>query len=302
MFREFEKEVIGLTVDTYKRQLKRPKAQPTIEYLMTYGWSILIIAAILGIIYQLGFFGGINFLSNSCSAQPGFLCTKGVLNTAGVLAFSLGYMGQSPLNITAVGCSNTSLPTASMTWVGVNVPPLQSGQTEMFSVPCNLNGKNNIEAPFTGTLWVQYYAGNGRTGTQEVGTVNYAVSYAPSTTSTASTTSTSTTSSTSTSSSSTSTSTTTLPFCKCNTCEPFRPVCTCPADCPYAMQPGYSCYGDYWECIATSTSTSTTTTTIPYCSCNTCESKSTKCNCPASCPYAQQSGCHGSEWECVEET
>jgi hypothetical protein len=46
------------------------KSQNVMEYLMTYGWSILIIAVVLGALFQLGVFGGQSFAPK---AQPGFV-------------------------------------------------------------------------------------------------------------------------------------------------------------------------------------------------------------------------------------
>jgi hypothetical protein len=44
------------------------KAQSAMEYLMTYGWSILIIAVVLGALFNLGIFSSANFAPK---AQPG---------------------------------------------------------------------------------------------------------------------------------------------------------------------------------------------------------------------------------------
>jgi hypothetical protein len=44
------------------------KSQSAMEYLMTYGWSILIIAVVLGVMFQLGVFSGQNLAPK---AQPG---------------------------------------------------------------------------------------------------------------------------------------------------------------------------------------------------------------------------------------
>ena len=44
------------------------RTQSTIEYLMTYGWSILLIAIVLGVLYYLGLFGSASF---SPRARPG---------------------------------------------------------------------------------------------------------------------------------------------------------------------------------------------------------------------------------------
>jgi hypothetical protein len=45
-----------------------PKAQSAMEYLMTYGWAILVIAVVLGVLYSLGIFNPSNFAPK---AQPG---------------------------------------------------------------------------------------------------------------------------------------------------------------------------------------------------------------------------------------
>jgi hypothetical protein len=44
------------------------------EYLMTYGWAILIIAVVLGAMFSLGIFGGAGVLGTTCIADSGFLC------------------------------------------------------------------------------------------------------------------------------------------------------------------------------------------------------------------------------------
>jgi hypothetical protein len=44
------------------------KAQSAMEYLMTYGWAILVIAVVLGVLYSLGIFNPSNFAPK---AQPG---------------------------------------------------------------------------------------------------------------------------------------------------------------------------------------------------------------------------------------
>ena len=74
------------------------------EYLMTYGWAILVIAVVLGALFQLGVFSGANLLGNSCAASSGFLCKNYAMNTAGALNFTFGYVGQGAINITGCSC------------------------------------------------------------------------------------------------------------------------------------------------------------------------------------------------------
>ncbi|MDE1762596.1 MAG: hypothetical protein KGH78_05440, partial [Candidatus Micrarchaeota archaeon] len=62
------------------------RLQSATEYLMTYGWAILIIAVVLGALYQLGLFGtSQNALAASCLSTAGFLCQNPTLNSSGYL-------------------------------------------------------------------------------------------------------------------------------------------------------------------------------------------------------------------------
>ncbi len=55
---------------------KNFKAQSAMEYLMTYGWAILIIAIVLAALYILGVFNGSAFIGTTCTATSGALCTS----------------------------------------------------------------------------------------------------------------------------------------------------------------------------------------------------------------------------------
>ncbi len=50
------------------KRLRCHKAQSAMEYLMTYGWAILVIAVVLGVLYSLGIFSPSNFAPK---ATPG---------------------------------------------------------------------------------------------------------------------------------------------------------------------------------------------------------------------------------------
>jgi len=123
------------------------------EYLMTYGWAILIIAVALGALYQLGVFGSSgNSLAASCLATPGFLCQTPIINTSGYLAVKFGQIGISTLTITAVGCTaNTTLPTSTQS---VNLQ-LTSGSTAAIAFSCPLQS-SAIGSKFSGYLWLVY--------------------------------------------------------------------------------------------------------------------------------------------------
>ena len=73
------------------KDMKRHKAQSAMEYLMTYGWAILIIAVVLGALFSLGVFSGSNILGTACIAGSGYLCQiRYISHTNGYIWVTLG--------------------------------------------------------------------------------------------------------------------------------------------------------------------------------------------------------------------
>ncbi|MDE1762410.1 MAG: hypothetical protein KGH78_04445 [Candidatus Micrarchaeota archaeon] len=198
-------------------------AQSAMEYLMTYGWAILVIAIVLGGAYSLGLFGsGSAAVSTSCLAQSGFLCTTPILNTNGILAVEFGQISPSPITITGLGCTTSSTAPTSSEQVSTTVQP---GSTLVLAFSCPLSS-NALSSTFTGVLWITYNTPSQGGIVSELGSVSARVSTSgnviaaegggssagsltsSTTTSTTSTSSTSTTATSTTSSTSTSTVTT----------------------------------------------------------------------------------------------
>lgn len=63
-----------MTKPNAMHERKRTKAQSAMEYLMTYGWSILILAVVIAALYLLGVFNAFSTI-NGCISTPGYLCT-----------------------------------------------------------------------------------------------------------------------------------------------------------------------------------------------------------------------------------
>ena len=89
----------------------RPKfrAQSAMEYLMTYGWAILIIAVVLGALFSLGVFSSTSLLGTSCIATPGYLCQSPLLShTSGTLSIQFGQNTGSTIYNVIIACSATT--------------------------------------------------------------------------------------------------------------------------------------------------------------------------------------------------
>ncbi len=136
-------------------QIPNSKSQSAMEYLMTYGWAILIIAVVLAALYQLGFFNGTDFVTTSCIAESGFNCQQPVMNTTGYISFNLGQISNGTMTITGVGCTNNTAQPSSFT-----TPTTQSfvsGQTQQVITQCpGIGNSGRIGTPFRGYIWIKY--------------------------------------------------------------------------------------------------------------------------------------------------
>ena len=135
-------------------QRRTKKLQSAMEYLMTYGWAILIVAVVLAVLYQLGFFSGTNFITTSCIAESGFTCQKPVMNATGYVQVDIGQISNGTMTVTGYACTNnTQSPSSFNTYSGTMA--LVSGQVQQAVVKCpGVGGK--IGSTFRGYIWIQY--------------------------------------------------------------------------------------------------------------------------------------------------
>ena len=170
------------------------RAQSAMEYLMTYGWAILIIAVVLGALFSLGVFSGSSLLGTSCVAAPGYLCSNPTLLTTGLLTFTFGQNTGSTIYNVQIACSATTnslgMPSNSQAFnvigsAGVPAGPwngvvtgatLTSGQTiTVTGLPCYgslntfLGTGLSIGTTFSGYLLMNYTTGNANSATPSVG-------------------------------------------------------------------------------------------------------------------------------------
>ena len=137
-----------------KEEINILKSQSAMEYLMTYGWAILIVAVVLAALYQLGFFSGTNFITTSCIAESGFTCQKPVMNVTGYVQVDIGQISNGTMTVTGYACTNnTQSPSSFNTYSGTL--SLTSGQTQQAVVKCPGVG-GQIGSAFRGYIWIQY--------------------------------------------------------------------------------------------------------------------------------------------------
>jgi len=142
------------------------KAQSAMEYLMTYGWAILIIAVVLGALFELGVFNANNFAPKAppgaCQVfRPNGPGTTSFINLEGICTgeipqYVAQFNGQSSYVQTGINEIPTGSPNVSITaWVTVPIYTSSGcGQESAFgygSNSCNanqadlgLNGNGNV--------------------------------------------------------------------------------------------------------------------------------------------------------------
>jgi hypothetical protein len=94
------------------------------EYLMTYGWAILIIAVVLAALFSLGVFNGAAALGTACIASSGYYCGQVTYShTTGLISLTIGQnTGQNWV-------------TANMIFVPQGAPMSAAGIPNVFAAP-----------------------------------------------------------------------------------------------------------------------------------------------------------------------
>ncbi|BCS91131.1 MAG: hypothetical protein ARM1_0588 [Candidatus Micrarchaeota archaeon] len=137
---------------------KNKRQQAALDFLITYGWALIIIAAILVILLYLHVFNSTSFVSNVCESQNNIYCNKAILNTSGKVLVQITSDHQNPINITAIACSNNL-----NNLIFQNVTPqvtLEPGQSVELAVTCYDNGNPFIGKTgsiYSGYVVVKYY-------------------------------------------------------------------------------------------------------------------------------------------------
>jgi hypothetical protein len=127
--------------------------QSAMEYLLTYGWAILIIAVILVVLFQLHIFEPAAYFA--CLGQPGFLCSLPSLSSGGALTVNLSYNGYNyPITITALYCNVTSSPSSKPPSVETTSIAVKPGQQVQLVFQCPIT---NTRIGSTSSVFLSIY-------------------------------------------------------------------------------------------------------------------------------------------------
>ncbi len=126
------------------------------EYLMTYGWSILVLGVVVAVLFSLGVFNGGSGSAGSgvCVPISGYQCTKPVLYSSGVLSATIAQIGQT-ITITGTACSSNSTTAPSLFNSIIPSVTLASGTVATLNFSC-AGAVGQVGKTFTGAIWIRY--------------------------------------------------------------------------------------------------------------------------------------------------
>ena len=139
---------------------KSMKLQSAMEYLITYGWAILILAIALSALFVLGVFNSSGATGQICKINQGFSCLNYYMNTTGALVLTLTQTGSNYINITSIGCSSDPNNQHLIQYTKLSQQPyIPYGTAYSVTLQCYTStGKPsiNIGTAFSGSLYINY--------------------------------------------------------------------------------------------------------------------------------------------------
>ncbi|HLD02789.1 MAG TPA: hypothetical protein VJC07_03770 [Candidatus Nanoarchaeia archaeon] len=143
--------------------MNNKKAQAALEFLMTYGWAILVVLIAIG---ALAYFGVLNpgrFLPSTCVLFPGVSCNDFKVNTTSITLIVRNGVGENlnPFTIN-VSSAATTCPNVGATASG----GLSDGEQETLTIDCGASDPGSVGSRFKAALNVSYNTSAGVTHTR----------------------------------------------------------------------------------------------------------------------------------------
>ena len=123
---------------------RNKKSQAAMEFLMTYGWAILVVLAAIAALAYFGVLSPEKFLPEKCLIETGFTCISSKVESTQSTLILLNGLGRSVevTNIDIGGCSTTFTTT------------VLSGDQATFVVTSCTNG--DLKEVFKGDIVIKY--------------------------------------------------------------------------------------------------------------------------------------------------
>ncbi len=153
------------------------KGQSALEYMMTYGWAILIIVIVAVILYSMGIFNPRASVTASSSGFSPFAVSAAVCSNSGlVVAFTTGGLpnGATSVSLKELYLSSaTGMSGSSATTTGFSALSVASGSSFTATVAAASLNCTTSGIPFTasGALEYKYTTAAGPVTTNATGTI-----------------------------------------------------------------------------------------------------------------------------------
>lgn len=129
------------------------RGQAAMEFLMTYGWAILVVLIAIAALAYFGVLNPSKFLPNSCTIAPGIGCDEFKIETASAQLLLRNGMGRDLYNVTVevAGCTESLEADGNATWIDGYV----LGGDDGITLVCSDNGavddrfKQDIDVTYT---------------------------------------------------------------------------------------------------------------------------------------------------------
>ena len=126
---------------------KIKKSQAALEFIMTYGWAIMVVLIAIGVLAQFGVLSPDRFLKNDCSLQAGVACLEHKVSLTSIQMRVKNLQGKDMINVVADAqdCGDSGS--------AVNIP---NGDTYTFTITCGSSlGGTKYKGSFNITYGLQ---------------------------------------------------------------------------------------------------------------------------------------------------
>jgi hypothetical protein len=156
------------------------KGQTAMEYLMTYGWAILVIMCVLAVLFYLGILNPSGMTPTICTIKPGFTCITWKLYTNGTLFLKIGQGTGTVINVTGMNCTtdaNVLEAGKSIIFENNRVIQMTSATDQNFYVNCTGDSGGNLAQSgvagdvYHGMIYINYTETESRVQRLAIGSI-----------------------------------------------------------------------------------------------------------------------------------
>ena len=130
----------------------RKKAQAAMEFLMTYGWAILVVLAAIGALAYFGVLSPDRFLPEKCTLQSGMACTDFTWTSAD--GFTLKIQNSGGFDMTDVNVSLVQDNDGDCHQAGQGPTSLADGESAFYNFTGT--GCTGLSGKFKGSIYVNF--------------------------------------------------------------------------------------------------------------------------------------------------